>query len=246
MTRSPLLTRLVGFIAMVAIWELLAYANADSGLIPHAGKVVAAEYQLLASGSILPDILWTLRRTVLGFGISVVLGIPIGILLGSIRMLDDLFGGWVTFFRSIPAFVVLPILLVVVQGGEAARVAMIAFGCFFVLAAYATMGTRRVSLLRLQVAMLHGASRPYVFARVALMDAMPQILDGTRIAISLALVLALVSEIMLGATSGLGTRVNDSLAGYDLPTMYALVVTVGVLGWALNLLGTALAARFIE
>ena len=233
----------LGALAVLALWEGLAFSSSESGLVPHLPSVLRAFVALFQDDGIARDSAWTLRRMLVGFGLAVSLGIPAGILLGAVPWLGGLFGGWVSFFRSIPAFVVLPIMLAVLKGGEAARTGMITFGCFFVLVAYASMGTQNVRRLRIEVAQAYRLPRTYVFFRVILLDALPQILDGVRVSLSLALILALVSEIMLGASYGLGTRVNDSLAGFDLPRMYALVLFVGCLGWVLNSVASLISTR---
>lgn len=141
--------------------------------------------------------------------------------------------------RAIPAFVLLPLFLTLTRDSELSRIVMAAFGCFVIVAAYTAMGASSTLRTRLEVARVYGASRLYTLRAVVLRDAAPQIVDGVRIALPLALVLTLVSEIMLGATHGLETLVNDSLAGFDLPTMYALVLAVGLVGLALSALATA-------
>jgi len=235
----------MGWVVALASWEIVAFATEASGLVPHFPAVWRELLGLFEGRGIEIDCAWTLRRMLLGFGLALSVGLPAGILLGAIPALNELFGGWVSFFRSIPAFVVLPILLAVMNGGEAARVGMITFGCFFVLVAYVAMGTRGASRLRIDVARTYHAPRAYVFFQVILRDALPQILDGARISLSLALILAMVSEIMLGASHGLGTRVNDSLAGFDLPKMYALILVVGLLGSMINLIGSVVCLRLV-
>ena len=232
-------TRAIGIALGAFFWEVLAAASADTQLIPHGSTVLRVFADLIVNHGIAVDIASTLQRTLLSFVLATGLGVPTGLLVGTSMTANALLGGWITFGRAIPAFVLLPLFLTVTRDSELSRIIMAAFGCFVIATAYTAMGASSVLRTRLEVARVYGASRLYTLRAVVLRDAAPQIVDGLRIALPLALVLTLVSEIMLGATHGLGTLVNDSLAGFNLPTMYALVLAVGLVGLALSALATA-------
>ena len=229
----------VGIVLGVLWWEILAVASADTQLVPHGSAVLSALSDLVVNQRIAADTISTLRRTLLSFALATIVGIPVGLLAGTSKTVNALLGGWITFGRAIPAFVLLPLFLTITRDSELSRIFMAAFGCFVIVAAYTEMGASSVLRTRLEVARVYGASRLYTLRAVVLRDGAPQIVDGVRIALPLALVLTLVSEIMLGATHGLGTLVNDSLAGFDLPKMYALVLAVGLVGLSLSTLATA-------
>lgn len=75
---------------------------------------------------------------------------------------------------------------------------------------------------------------------------LPSISDGARISLILCLILVTVGEIMLGATRGLGTRVNDSLSGFSLAEMYALILIIGFLGYLLIVIARICAERWAD
>ena len=234
---------LAGSTILVVIWEAAAVATDATGLIPHLTQIVVAGWHLFQEDQLHMDINWTLARAMSSFAAALFIGVPAGVLLGRVPILTRMFEGWLHFFRSIPAFILLPFFLAVLHGGEAARLATVTFGCSVVIAGYTALGVRNVSELRIRVAKLYKAGPWHIWFRVIFMDALPQTLDGVRMGLSLALILALVAEIMLGATFGLGTRVNDSLAGFDLPKMYALIIVIGVVGYILNLLAAFVTQR---
>ena len=234
----------LGLTVFLAIWE--AGALLAPNLVPHFWEVAAAVHNLIFDSHTQRDILNTLGRALLSFSIAVALGVPLGLLLGSIRTLKLMFNGQVDFFRSIPAFVLLPLFLVFFKSGESSRIAMASFGAGLIVTANTAFGAAHASRLRIEVARVYGAKRFFVLFHVLAREVLPQTLDGLRLAISLSLVLTIVGEIMLGATYGLGTRVNDSLSGFDLPRMYGLIFLIGILGYFFNLVGRLLAGKFVK
>jgi len=222
----------VSVILCILIWEVFAVFTPD--FVPHASVVLQSLWEQIAEPDSRKDVIATLLRTLAAFGLATVIGVPLGIFMGSRKWIHALTTGPLDFLRSIPAFVLLPLFLVFFRTGETARIAMAAFGAGLIILANTSFGTSHVKRLRLDVAKTYGASNWYLIWGIVFRETLPQILDGARIALSLSLILTIVSEIMLGARYGLGTRVNDSLAGFDLPQMYSLILMIGLLGYVLN------------
>ena len=222
-----------GFVLGVVIgcWELLAAMS--PGLIPHSWEIFASTVQLLADESYRKDIVMTILRTFASFGIALVVGWPVGAAIGSITWMNRIFSGPLDFLRSIPAFVLLPLFMVFLNTGESSRIAMAAFGAGLVMVANTAFGVARVASLRGEVVRVYGGRLPRRL-EVIFLEALPQSLDGARLGLSLALILSIVGEIMLGATHALGTRVNDSLSSFDLSRMYALILIIGLIGYLIN------------
>ena len=233
--------QVAGIIALMLSWEVLSIWRTD--LIPHLTSVASAVVALLQESSTHKDILWTLRRIAIAFIAAVGLGIPLGILIGSSRRLRLSFTGPIDFMRSLPAFVLLPAFLVLFSGGETARIAMAAFGAGIVILANTILGVAHIRQTRIEVARLYGASKAFILMGVVGPQVLPQAGDGCLVGLSLTTILVIVSEIMLGATFGLGTRVNDSLASFELPRMYALIAIIGGLGYGMNLIARIVVGR---
>jgi NitT/TauT family transport system permease protein len=232
MSRRDIQRAFLTLSAALCLWELLALVS--HGLAPHSWILVISFRDLLIDKRIQLDFMYTVIRTVLAFAIAITLGIPLGIGIGSMPILNQMFSGPLDFLRSLPAFVLLPVFLILFKSGDVARVVMAAFGSGLVITAYTSFGTAHVQRMRIEVAQTYGASRVFILFHVIAREVAPQVADGCKVALSLCLILVIVGEIMLGATHGLGTRVNDSLYGFDLPQMYALIVLIGMLGYLLN------------
>lgn len=231
----------LGVALLLAIWDAMALISPT--LIPHSWSVAGALWEMVCQGDIVKDALTTLERTLAGFAIAALAGVPIGLGIGGIPLLNRALAGPLDFVRSIPAFVLLPAFLAIFRSSEGARLGIVVLGAGVVMVAHTAFGTAHVKRLRLDVGKVYGASRRFL-SLIVFLETLPQIADGARIGLSLSLILAIVGEIMLGATSGLGTRVNDSLSGFNLPQLYAMIVVVGFLGYLLNLSARSLTKRY--
>jgi NitT/TauT family transport system permease protein len=233
---QKILYGLAGIGILIILWEVMA--NSESKLIPHSWQILNEFKNLFCTKSSLLDLKATLSRTLVSFAIAVLFGLPLGLFIGSSRILEQMFHGPLHFFRSLPAFILLPLFLCIFKKGEYARISMIAFGAGLIIVTNTAFAIAHVRKLRTEVAQVYGASNIFILFNVIGREIAPQAIDGCRLALSLSLVLSIVGEIMLGATYGLGTRINDNLYGFNLPYMYALIVLVGFLGYLLNCIGT--------
>jgi len=235
---------ILGIMVFMILWEIGARVAPE--LVPHVREVANAGKQLAFNPDTQLDFRETLARTVSAFLIAIAFGLPLGLMIGSVRPFRLMFSGPTDFLRSIPAFVLLPLFLVVFKSGDTSRIAMAAFGAGLVIIANTAFGAAHVRRSRIEVARVYGAGPVFILFHVVARELLPQVLDGIRLAISLSLVLTIVGEIMLGATHGLGTRINDTLSGFDLPRMYALIGLVGVMGYLLNLIGRVVSQRLAD
>ena len=225
----------------LAAWEMFALTSPT--LVPDFWEVAVAARDLFAHEDIHVDMWATVRRTLVAFLIAVATGVPLGLAIGAVPTVRTLLSGPLDFLRSIPAFVLLPLALAMLKSGDIARIGIAVFGAGVVMVASTAFGTAHLKTSRVEVAQVYGAS-PFFVLAVIVRGLLPAIADGARISLSLSLILITVAEIMLGATHGLGTRVNDSLSGFDLPKMYALVFLIGLVGYSLNLVARKCAERW--
>lgn len=147
------------------------------------------------------------------------------------------------FFRSTPASA---LFLLLSGAGEGTKVAVAAFGAALVIlfnAAYGAMNARRTRVLAARVT---GAGEARILLDVLLWETLPQILVGTRAAISLALVIAVVAAMFLGSTDGLGQRVITAQALFESALMHGVIFVAGGLGYALDLALLLVEKRFVH
>ena len=227
-------------IAVVVV--LLAFWHAASALhwvnplfLPTPVEVAETLWtQVFVTGEILPDVFATLWRFLSGYAIAVVLGITLGVLMGYSRRIYSMFEFLVDFFRSIPATALFPLFLLFFGIGDEAKIAVVVWSATLIILVNTMYGVRHGSKLRLLVAQTMKTGRWMLFRKVIIPDALPHIFAGLRIALSLGLIVVIVTEMFIGTTVGLGRRIIDAQLVYRVPEMYAAIILTGILGYVLN------------
>lgn len=176
----------------------------------------------------------SLKRGLIGFGLGVLLGVSAGILVGAVRPLEKLFEPVLLFFRSLSILALFPVFLLFFGIGEESKIAIVTWAAFWPIFVNTTNAVKGVEKILINAARTLGASRTYVFTRVVLPAAIPNIFPGIRLGASYAFT-ALVAAEYLGATEGVGLYIRSSQEAYQIPAMYSGIVVLGLIGVALNL-----------
>ena len=237
---------LFGFAWIILFWSLaFLYGWVDNFLLPSPWMVGQHFATLLMSGILVPDIVATLGRVASVILWAVALGLPLGILLGSSEWLYRHVEGSIDFFRSIPATAMFPLFMLVFGIGDASKVMAAVFAAFFVVVFNTAHGIVFARKGRLRMARFMGATTWQRFTKVILWESLPQTFVGLRNATSLALVVVIVTEMFIGTSVGLGRRIVDFQIVYAIADMYAIIIMVGLLGYALNRALQTLEHRFL-
>lgn len=140
----------------------------------------------------------------------------------------------VDFFRSIPALALFPLFLLFLGIGDSAKIGVVVFACFFVVLINAMYGVKNANKTRIMASKTMGANNFDIFRKIIFWDALPDIVTGLRISLSMSLLVVIVTEMFLGTEVGLGHRIYDAHLIYRIPEMYASIIIVGLLGYFLN------------
>jgi ABC-type nitrate/sulfonate/bicarbonate transport system permease component len=238
--RGPLLG-ITGFLAALTAWELWTMRN-DSFYVPRATEVVGAAWNLWRDPEFLSTAAESLERLAAGFLIGSAIGVGLGLLMGSSLRARSALGPLVELLRSTPPIAIVPALLIVLGLGNEMRVTVIAFGVCFPVLLNTVDGVRAVSPeARDTASMLHVGRLGRTF-RIYLPAALPSIAAGLRIAVSVALVLVVVSE-LAGEGGGLGGYLEIVAGRSEFPELYAAILFLGLLGYVLNRLFLAAERR---
>lgn len=223
---------IVVFVGVLVIWEVWA-RHAESFLVPPASEVLDRAWHIWPTRDFLADVAASLRRLAVGFAIGAGVGIAIGLLMGSSlatrRALDPL----VELARATPPIAIVPGLIVVLGVSDGMQIAVIAFGVCFPVLVNTVEGVRAVSPeARDTASMLHVGRAERVW-RIYFPAALPSIVAGLRVAVSIGLVLVVISE-FVGTGDGLGSYIWGLRGQFLYPEMYAAILFLGLLGYALN------------
>lgn len=237
-TQSKQLTwagRTVAFAILIVLWELVrVMLGQEKRLLPSASEV--ALYLLRASSS---QIFWqqigsTIIRALCGFSVAILVGIPLGVGVGAYPRIGRVLLPLIDFFRSIPVSTLYPCFVLIAGVGDRSKIAMIGFAATSVVAVNTAYGVCQARPARFELLRLLGASKYEMARHVLFWEALPHTVIGVRIALSLSLIVAVLTEMFMGAYSGIGQQIMEAYSVYALPRMYAYIVTAGVLGTILN------------
>lgn len=230
----------------VCWWVVAAGQWISPKLLPDPVSTLATFWQSIADGGIAGDFFGTLQRTLGAFAIAAVLGVPIGIVLGSDVRIYRSFEFAIDFFRSTPATAMFPLFLLIFGIGEGSKIGVAAFSAWLVIVFNVAYGVINARPTRILAAKVMGASRLQIFRDVMFFESLPQTCIGLRLGVSYALVVIIVAEMFVGSANGMGRRIIDAQQVYDLRQMYASIIATGCMGYGLNLIFQTLERHFVR
>jgi ABC-type nitrate/sulfonate/bicarbonate transport system permease component len=220
------------FLAALAVWQVWA-ETADSFLVPTASDVAQRAWEVWRSTDFLSEVGASMKRYAVGFAIAAVIGISIGLVVGASHAARRTLDPFLELLRAVPAIAAVPAAFVILGIGDASRIAVIAFGLCFPIFVNTAEGVRGIPPeVRDTASMLHVGPVERV-VRIYVPAALPSIMTGLRIAVSLGLVLVIVSEFVL-QQNGIGFYLLERQSTFDYPALYAGILFLGLLGYVLN------------
>jgi len=238
---------LIGPVILVAAWAILVQSGTVSPiLLPGPGATLAHLWNVTVSGDLTWDFIATLSRTVQAFLIATLIGVPLGVALGSSDGLYRSVEFVIDFFRSTPSSALIPLFMLIFGISDFNKVAISAFAAVLVILFNSAYGVMNAKRTRIMAASVMGASRFRIFRDVLLWESLPQTFVGLRSGISLALVIVVVAEMFIGSEDGLGQRIINAQQIMNVREMYGSILAAGVLGYLLNLLFLLLDKRVVH
>ncbi|NRA14927.1 MAG: ABC transporter permease [Oceanospirillaceae bacterium] len=178
-------------------------------------------------------IAWTLWRILQGYLLGCFLAIPLGVVIGSVPILDKLTAPIITFGRSIAALSLLPLVIFWFGTGEAPKIAIIAYGAFWAMIAHTIAAVKFVDPLLIRAARTLEASHRTIFLHVIIPAALPRIFTGARVALGVAFMVIVGAE-MIGTIQGLGALINEARNFYRADITLIGMVLIGLLGLGIS------------
>jgi len=190
--------------------------------------------QLLRRNVLWADIVDSLRRVALGFGLAAVTGIPLGLALGWYPALNQVVNPVIQILRPISPIAWIPVAIVFFGVGERPAIFLVFLSAFFPILVACVSGVSNVPAIYRRAGLNFGLTPTQILARVVFPAALPQILIGLRIALGVAWLVVVAAE-MIAVDSGLGFLVIDSRNSgkrYDL--VVGAMLIIGLIGLALD------------
>ena len=237
----------VGPILLFIVWDVAVRGGFIKPiLLPTPVDTLTTLLTGLAGGPLLTDFLVTVKRTLEAFAIAAIIGVPLGVVLGSNERAYRSVEFLIDFFRSTPSSALIPLFLLIFGVSDINKVAIAAFGAFLLVVFNSAYGVINARKQRMMAAKVMGASRWQIFRDVLIWESLQPTFVGLRSAVSMALVIVIVAEMFIGSDNGLGHRIIDAQQVLNVKSMYAAILSAGILGYALNVLFLYLERRIVH
>jgi NitT/TauT family transport system permease protein len=240
------LVRYLPLLILALAWEAVARLGLVSALaLPPPGKVMAAWIDLVRDGELVQNGAASLYRAGLGLALAVVIGAALGIAMAWWRTVNVLVGPLVELIYPMPKSALIPVTVLWLGFGDGSKILLIFLGCMLPVTLGAYNGARGADRMLVWSARSMGAGRLRVLRDVVLPSAMPELLNGIRTALALAFILLVSSELIV-AQQGFGYLIGFLGASGAYEEMFAVVLTVAVLGFAADRAYGALMRRALQ
>ncbi|MDF2571874.1 MAG: ssuC 10, partial [Sporomusa sp.] len=225
------------------LWEIAPRIGlADPVFLPPFSKVFAALCNLIASGELFKHLAVSLRRSIIGFSLGMMISIPLGLTIGWFKKFETFIDPLLQTFRQTSTLALFPVFILLFGIGEISKVAIIFWGVQWAILLNTIAGVKNVDPLLIKAARSMGTSSLKIFIKVVIPASIPSIFTGIRLSATTSILILIAAE-MIGANAGLGFLLYDAEVKYQIPTMYAAILTMSMLGLMLNYLLVAIEKR---
>ena len=226
----------LGLAALVLLWSLGTHwlkGSVALAALLSPWETFESLYQLLAQNQLTLHTLTSMKRVLVGLVLALALGIPIGLAVGSSRMLENGTSSAFQFLRMISPLSWMPIAVMVFGIGDAPIYFLLTFAAVWPIILNTAAGVRRLDAQWLMLARSLSATRREVLLKIVLPGVLGHILTGARVAIGIIWIVLVPCE-MLGVSSGLGYFILDTRDRLAYSELMAVIVLIGALGYILD------------
>jgi ABC-type nitrate/sulfonate/bicarbonate transport system permease component len=227
---GPLAGYLVGFASLFLTWHIASTWLVSSVLFPPPWKVVVKAIELIRDGTLGTEVAASLSRILIGFIGGSLIGIPIGLAIGSFTLVRRVLEPYTEFLRFIPATALITVAVIWFGIGEGAKIFLIIYTTVFAVIINTAAGVSAVAPNKIRAARSLGASRAQVFFFVAFPATVPYILTGMRLAMANSFVTIIAAE-LVAANNGLGRMIWDSRLYMLVDQIFVALLVLGLLGF---------------
>ncbi|WP_459922941.1 ABC transporter permease [Desulfatiferula olefinivorans] len=246
-------------IGLALVWMIIANRIANQVIMPsleQIGDILVRPTQgLIGMGSLLDNVTVSLIRVMLGYGLAVLVAVPLGVLMGHVGLVHRLFNGCLNLFRPIPPLAWVPLVmawfgvssLATLMGIEAGRpyiffnnikfsmLFIIFIGAFYPVLTSTIHGVRSVPAVLIDSARVLGAGERQIFRHVLIPAAMPSILTGMRIGLGIAWMCLVSAEMLPGSLAGVGYLITHAFTLASTDIVIAGMISIGLVGASMDM-----------
>jgi ABC-type nitrate/sulfonate/bicarbonate transport system permease component len=222
----------ISVVCLLVLWEIFGRdINPVFGSYPTA--IALAFWQLLVSGELIMALADSLRSFFVGYLLAIVVGVPIGLVIGRFRTAEAAFGIYVTAGYAMPLVALVPLLMLWLGLGFAVKVSVVFLMALFPICINTWLGVVAVPKTLIEVGKSFVAPNIVILRRIVLPATLPYIMAGIRLAVGRAVVAMVIAEFFT-TISGLGAIIINSANNFDTATMFVPIIVLMVMAIGLN------------
>jgi NitT/TauT family transport system permease protein len=230
---SSILRGAAAILVAAACYEAMARSGMfPSALLPPLSKVADTLIGLIADGTLVRHAFYTLYRMLTGFALAIVVGLPLGILMGRFRPVENFFLPLTSVLMPIPSLAWVPVFILWFGLGNTVSILIVFYAAMFPMVLNAWTGVRSVNQLWLRAAGAMGADENALFWKVILPGASPFIITGLRQAFLRSWIAVVGAEMIAASDWGLGWVIYDAKEFLNADVMLASLAVIGLIGFA--------------
>ncbi len=247
--RSPIAVSTASVVIFLLIWQVVSTFWISPFLLPSPLRVAHGAWQLIRSGQLEYDTAISLARILTGWVFGALVGVPVGLLVGSFRIVKYMVDPFVHFFRFIPALALTTLFMTWLGVGEASKIALIVYATGFLVTVGTATGVATVPEDKISAARCFGASGLFLFLKVRIPATAAHIYTAMRLALANAFLVIIAVE-MIAANSGLGYLTWTARLYFKVSWMFTAIITIGIAGFICDRLwrfvGGTLLRRYVR
>jgi len=234
MFRREIVFPLITFLSILLIWELITrFSGWSTQVFPSPLTVLLSTQELIANGTLLKHSVASLFRVSIGFFLAVILGIPIGIILGRWQVAKLLFNPLVQFLRPISPLAWIPLAMLWFGIGDLPAIFLIFLSSFFPMVVSTSVAVESIKPTFFQVAANFNFSRYEVITKIIMPAITPDVITALRLTITIAWLVVVAAE-MIAVQSGLGYMILDSRNALRMDYVMVGMIVIGIIGLLLD------------
>ncbi|NPA63228.1 MAG: ABC transporter permease [Methanococci archaeon] len=222
----------------VVVWELLAIYVNNPVILPRVEAVVNVlihpNQGILGTGNLIDNTLISIKRVLSGFFLASAVAIPLGILMGHYKTVNNLFDTIIELLRPIPPLAWVPLSLAWFGLGEMSMIFIIFIGAFFPILINTISGVKSVPTPLIEAALTLGAKGRDILLKVVIPASSPSILTGLRVGAGIAWMCVVAAEMLPSSNAGLGYLIMYAYSISRMDVVIACMIIIGIIGLILD------------
>lgn len=228
------LKNIVAILIFLLLWEIAPRLGlVNPAFLPPISDISITFLDTIISGELAENIIISLERAATGFGLALIVSIPLGIIMGWYKKFEKFIDPLLQTFRQTSALALFPVFILFFGIGEISKFFIVFWATLWPILLNTISGVKYVDPLLIKSARSMSLTDTELFKKVILPSAIPSIMTGIRLGAT-ASVLVLVAAEMIGAKSGIGFMVINSQYNFEIQKMYVAIITLAILGLICN------------